>query len=570
MKIRTGTVMAMFMALALDSLGNESAERKVFLDGLIYSMDDVATQYKAMVIEGNRIVHLGNDDSARAWIQEDSDVLSLNGKPVFPGFIDTHIHIMDTLPLMEGAMLSPSQSADEVIAALKQHVLENPDQNPVLGAGFLARAFGIDGPTAAQLDEVVRDKPALIIDEGGHTAWANSLALAMAGITKSTPDPVPGAHFFQRDEDGVPTGWLVEGAAIDPVATALNLVSKKALEAKAPIFFEKMSAVGLTAAFDAGMIDTEEIGREVAFALAKEQRLPVRVVASLYVNRPSDLIDAIDRLRELNERYDHPFFDVNTLKLSLDGTVEAKTAVTLDPYSIPEGHRATPLLPQDLMEETVVMAARENIDLHLHAIGDGAVRTALDAVEAARAAHQDTNSRFTICHIEVVDAVDIPRFAALNVVGQTTPTWFEYDYVALEYLGHERFQQLYPIASIRRHGAKITLGSDYPVTWIGEDALNPLFNIEMAVTRQQAGNPDYPIQAKISERLSVDQAIRAHTIDAAWQLGLEDEIGSLEPNKLADFVILDNDPYSVPVHELHRIEVNRTYSDGRLVYERQP
>ena len=570
MEIRTGTVLALFMVLALDALGNEGAERKVFVDGVIYSMDEVATQYTAMVIEGNRIVHLGDDDSVMAWVQEDSDVVSLNGKPVFPGFIDTHIHIMDTLPLMEGAMLSPSQSADEVIASLKQHVLENPDQNPVLGAGFLARAFGIDGPTATQLDEVVRDKPALIIDEGGHTAWANSAALAMAGITKSTPDPVPGAHFFQRYEDGMPTGWLVEGAAIDPVATALNLVSKKALEAKAPIFFDKMSAVGLTAAFDAGMIDTEEIGREVAFALAREQRLPVRVVASLYVNRPSDLIDAIDRLSELNERYDHPFFEVNTLKLSLDGTVEAKTAVTLEPYLIPEGHRATPLLPPDPMEETVVMAAGENIDLHLHAIGDGAVRAALNAVEAARATYPDTSSRFTICHIEVVDSVDIPRFAALNVVGQTTPTWFEYDYVALEYLGHERFQQLYPIASIRRHGAKITLGSDYPVTWIGEDALNPLFNIEMAVTRQQAGNPDYPIQAKISERLSVDQAIRAHTIDAAWQLGLEDEIGSLELNKLADFVVLDNDPYSVPVHELHRIEVNRTYSDGRLVYERQP
>lgn len=570
MGIRTGTVMALFIALAVDSLGNEDAERKVFVGGVIYSMDEVATQYTAMVIEGNRIVHLGDDDSAMAWVQEDSDVASLNGKPVFPGFIDTHIHIMDTLPLMEGAMLSPSQSADEVIASLKQHVLNNPDQNPVLGAGFLARAFGIDGPTAAQLDEVVRDKPALIIDEGGHTAWANSLALAMAGITKSTPDPVPGAHFFQRDEDGVPTGWLVEGAAIDPVATALDLVSKKALEAKAPIFFDKMSAVGLTAAFDAGMIDTEESGREVAFALAREQRLPVRVVASLYVNRPSDLIDAIDRLSELNERYDHPFFEVNTLKLSLDGTVEAKTAVTLDPYLIPEGHRATPLLPPDLMEETVVMAAGKNIDLHLHAIGDGAVRTALNAVEAARATYPDTSSRFTICHIEVVDSLDIPRFAALNVVGQTTPTWFEYDYVALEYLGHERFQQLYPISSIRRHGAKITLGSDYPVTWIGEDALNPLFNIEMAVTRQQAGNPDYPIQAKISERLSVDQAIRAHTIDAAWQLGLENDIGSLELNKLADFVVLDNDPYTVPIHDLHRIEVNRTYSDGRLVYERQP
>jgi predicted amidohydrolase YtcJ len=170
----------------------------------------------------------------------------------------------------------------------------------------------------------------------------------------------------------------------------------------------------------------------------------------------------------------------------------------------------------------------------------------------------------------VVDSQDIPRFAGLNVVGQTTPTWFEYDYLALEYLGRARFQQLYPIASIKRQGAKITLGSDYPVTWIGEDALNPMFNIEMAVTRQQAGNRDYPIQAKISERLSVDQAIRAHTIDAAWQLGLEDDIGSLELNKLADFVILDEDPYAVPIYDLHRIQVNRTYSDGRLVYERRP
>jgi predicted amidohydrolase YtcJ len=222
------------------------------------------------------------------------------------------------------------------------------------------------------------------------------------------------------------------------------------------------------------------------------------------------------------------------------------------------------------MTGTVIEAAGRNIDLHLHAIGDGAVRAALDAIEAARTTHPDTLSRFTICHIEVVDSQDIPRFAALNVVGQTTPTWFEYDYLALEYLGRARFQQLYPIASIRRQGAKITLGSDYPVTWIGEDALNPMFNIEMAVTRQQAGNRDYPIQAKISERLSVDQAIRAHTIDAAWQLGLEDDIGSLELNKLADFVILDEDPYAVPIYDLHRIQVNRTYSDGRLVYERRP
>ena len=570
MGIRLGTILVLLTVFVLNAVSDDGAGRKVFINGSIYSMDDTGSQFAAMVVEGGRIVYLGDDSTAMTWATDASEVTSLGGRAVLPGFIDTHIHIMDTLPLLEGAMLSPSQSADEVLESLKAHVLSHPEQNPVLGAGFLARAFGIDGPTAAQLDEIVMDKPALIIDEGGHTAWANSKAMALAGITKSTPDPVPGAHFFQRDDDGVPTGWLVEGAAIDRVAMALNLVSREVLEEKAPLFFEKMAAVGLTAAFDAGMIDTEEAGREVALALAQQQRLPVRIVASLYVNRPSGLINAIEQLTELNERYNHPFFEVSTLKLSLDGTVEAKTAVTLDPYLLPEGHRATPLLPPNETIGTVVMAAGRNIDLHLHAIGDGAVRTALDAIEAARAAHPGTSSRFTICHIEVVDSLDIPRFAALNVVGQTTPTWFEYDYLALEYLGRERFQQLYPIASIKRHGAKITLGSDYPVTWIGEDALNPLFNIEMAVTRQQAGNPDYPIQAKISERLSVDQAIRAHTIDAAWQLGMEDDIGSLELNKLADFVILDNDPYTTPIHDLHSIRVDRTYSDGRLVYKRQP
>ncbi len=540
----------------------------VLTGGRVYTMDAVATRHSALAIDGNQIVYVGTDIGARSHIEPQTQVVDLAGRAVFPGFIDTHIHTMDTLPLVEGAMLSPGQSAEEVLAALAAHVAEKPDQNPVLGAGFLARAFGPDGPTAAQLDEVVSDKPALIIDEGGHTAWANSAALAAAGINATTPDPVPGAHFFQRDADGNPTGWLVEGAAIDPVMTALGVVSMPALRTAAPGFFRDMSAVGLTAAFDAGMIDTADLGRQLALEMAEEGTLPLRMVASLYVNRPDDLDDALDRLAVLDTTYDHPLFDVNTLKLSLDGTVEAKTAVTLSPYIQPEGHRATPLLPAPAVIETVVAVAGRNVDLHLHAIGDGAVRNALDAIEAARETHPKSTSRYTICHIEVVDPADTPRFGQLGVVAQTTPTWFEYDYVALDYLGRQRFEQLYPLASIARHGAKVTLGSDYPVTWIGKDALNPMFNIEMAVTRQAAGKPDYPVQSLASERLSVDQAIRAHTVDAAWQLGLEDEIGTLEVGKKADVVVLERDPYFSPVHALHSIKVDATFSDGRLVYRR--
>ena len=340
------------------------------------------------------------------------------------------------------------------------------------------------------------------------------------------------------------------------------------LQIAAPGFFKQMSSVGLTAAFDAGMIDTMELGRRLALKMAEAGELPVRMVASLYVNQPEQLPEALDELALLNQNYQHPLFTVSTLKLSLDGTVEAKTAVMLEPYTQPEGHEATPLLPNPGMFDAVAAAHERNVDLHLHAIGDGAVRAALDAIERAQTRHPESDTRTTICHIEIVSAADVERFAQLGAVAQTTPTWFYYDELALRYLGEGRFNQMYPLASILRHGGKVTLGSDYPVSWIGEDALNPMFNIEMAVTRQQAGNPEVPVQARVSERLSVDQAIRAHTSDAAWQLRLEDQIGTLEVGKLADLVVLDRDPYTSDPYEIHTIRVDYTFSDGRAVFSR--
>ena len=540
----------------------------VLRGGKVYSMDATASHYSALAIEGNRLVWMGDSDVAARYIGPDTRLIELGGRVVFPGFIDTHIHSMDTLPLINGVKLSPYQSAEEVLAAIAEHARTHPYQNPLLGSGFLAPAFGDSGPTAAQLDAVVSDRPALIVDEGGHTAWANSLALAAAGIDRDTPDPVPGAHFFQRDEDGNPTGWLVEGAAIDPVSEALGVVSAEALEIAAPGFFKQMSSVGLTAAFDAGMIDTMELGRRLALKMAEAGELPVRMVASLYVNQPEQLPEALDELALLNQNYQHPLFTVSTLKLSLDGTVEAKTAVMLEPYTQPEGHEATPLLPNPGMFDAVAAAHERNVDLHLHAIGDGAVRAALDAIERAQTRHPESDTRTTICHIEIVSAADVERFAQLGAVAQTTPTWFYYDELALRYLGEGRFNQMYPLASILRHGGKVTLGSDYPVSWIGEDALNPMFNIEMAVTRQQAGNPEVPVQARVSERLSVDQAIRAHTSDAAWQLRLEDQIGTLEVGKLADLVVLDRDPYTSDPYQIHTIKVDYTFSDGKAVFSR--
>jgi len=563
-----GPLLGCVAVLAMWSLLARAEADWVLRGGSIYAMDASAQHFTAIAVKGNRIVWLGDTDAATAHIGAKTQVVELEGRSVFPGFIDTHIHSMDTLPLMNGVKLSPYQSAEEVLASIAAHARTHPYQNPVIGNGFLAPAFGVNGPTAAQLDAVIPDRPALIIDEGGHTAWANTLALKAGGITRETPDPVPGAHFFQRDESGNPTGWLVEGAAIDPVSEALGLVSEEAMAVAAPGFFGEMSAVGLTAAFDAGMIDTGEQGRALALKMAEAGEFPLRMVASLYVNQPEQLQNALAVLAQLNERYRHPLFTVSTLKLSLDGTVEAKTAVMLEPYSAPEGHEPAPLLPNPVMFDAVAAAHQANIDLHLHAIGDGAVRAALDAIERAQTMYPESESRSTICHIEIVSAQDVARFAALGVVAQTTPTWFDYDDLALNRLGEDRFNQMYPLASILRNGGKVTLGSDYPVSWIGQDALNPMFNIEMAVTRQPAGNAEVPVQPRVSERLSVDQAIRAHTSDAAWQLRLEDDIGTLEVGKLADLVVLERDPYASDPYQLHTIRVDRTFSDGRLVYVR--
>ena len=563
-----GPLLGCVAVLAVWSVMARAAADWVLRGGSIYAMDASAQHFTAIAVKGNRIVWLGDTDAATVHIGAKTQVVELEGRSVFPGFIDTHIHSMDTLPLMNGVKLSPYQSAEEVLASIAAHARTHPYQNPVIGNGFLAPAFGVNGPTAAQLDAVIPDRPALIIDEGGHTAWANTLALKAGGITRETPDPVPGAHFFQRDESGNPTGWLVEGAAIDPVSEALGLVSEEAMAVAAPGFFGEMSAVGLTAAFDAGMIDTGEQGRALALKMAEAGEFPLRMVASLYVNQPEQLQNALAVLAQLNERYRHPLFTVSTLKLSLDGTVEAKTAVMLEPYSAPEGHEPAPLLPNPVMFDAVAAAHQANIDLHLHAIGDGAVRAALDAIERAQTMYPESASRSTICHIEIVSAQDVARFAALGVVAQTTPTWFDYDDLALNRLGEDRFNQMYPLASILRNGGKVTLGSDYPVSWIGPDALNPMFNIEMAVTRQPAGNAEVPVQPRVSERLSVDQAIRAHTSDAAWQLRLEDDIGTLEVGKLADLVVLERDPYASDPYQLHTIRVDRTFSDGRLVYVR--
>lgn len=558
-------VLACGLLLLAPALSAQPADQ-VLHNARIYTLDPEQPWADTIAISGDTIVYVGDYEGAAPHLTGTTRQTDLDGKLVLPGFIDTHMHVGETIPYVFAASLGPDMSPEELLAAIAEHAAAYPEQNPVIGIGFLGAAFGDQGPTATQLDRAVPDRPAMIFDEGFHSAWINSRAMQAVGLTAQSPDPVPGVHYYKRYPDGTPTGWLIEGAAFSWVSEKLGVITESSLESGADRFLGTLSSMGITAAFEAGMIDGGESTLALFDRLVAEDRLPLRLVGSLYVNTADRLRSAPAKLAAMQRRFHSEFFDVRTLKISLDGTVEARTAFMLEPYLKPAGHLAEPLVPAADATAAVAQAAADNIDVHLHALGDGAVRLGLDAVEAARMAHPETRSRFTLCHVQIVNPTDVPRFGELDVIAQSTPTWYVYDDIALEFLGEERLRQHYPLRSIAAGGARITLGSDYPASWIGIDGLNPLFNIEMAMTRQPAGNPDYEPQPLASEVITLEQAIRGYTLDAAWQLRLEDEVGSLQVGKQADLVVLSDNLFEMDPYDIHTARVLTTIVDGRTVF----
>lgn len=533
----------------------------------IYTLNEEQPWAASLAIAGDRILAVGDDDEVAVLAGPSTLLRDMQGRLVLPGFIDTHMHVGDSLPYVHAASLNPDMGAEEVIATLRAHARAHPEQNPVIGSGFLAAAFGELGPTAEQLDRAVPDRPAMIFDEGFHSAWINTVAMRMVGLEAGTPDPEPGVHFYRRHPDGSPTGWLIEGGAFNWISERLGVVSEASLRAGAGSFLATLSAMGITAAFDAGMIDGGETTLALFDELVATRRLPLRIVGSHYVNTRHKAASALEDLARLRARFDSEFMTVATLKLSLDGTVEARTAWMLEPYQDPPGYRARPLLDPEVAGALIQAAAAQGVDIHLHTLGDAAVRFGLDSVAAVRERFPDSTTRFTLCHIQVVNPRDEPRFGALGVVAQSTPSWYVHDDIALAFLGEERLFQHYPLRSIAAGGARVTLGSDYPASWIGLDGLNPLYNIEMALTRRPAGEPQARPQPRASEVLSLEQAIRAYTLDAAWQLRLEDQVGSLEVGKQADLVVLSDNLFDLPAHRIHAARVLMTLVDGAVVFE---
>ena len=392
----------------------------------------------------------------------------------------------------------------------------------------------------------------------GHSAWVNSRALALANITRQTPDPAHGR--IERDpKTGVPSGTLREDA-VNLVAKVMPERTAAELAAGLERAERLANRFGITTVFSAS---TDEAGLRTYAEADHKGTLTLRVVAAIHLEDP--LPDSLlSKLRDLRSRYATPRVRPTAVKLFADGVIESRTAALLQPYLDRKGDSGQPIYDPVRLKELALALDRDGFQIHVHAIGDRAIRMTLDAFAYARARNGAHDARHTITHLELIDPADIPRFRDLGVIPNFQAFWANGD----EYLtrltepalGPKRSPWLYPIASVVRTGAVVSGGSDWSVS-----SLNPLDAIEVGITHQQLDQP-HQRPWNPAQRVDLATMIAMYTINAAYQNHVERETGSIEAGKLADLIVLDRNLFQVPSREIHRVRVLRTILQGKTVY----
>jgi predicted amidohydrolase YtcJ len=534
----------------------------VFRRAAVYTVDAARSWASAVAIRAGRIIYVGSDSLPSGLTGPGTRVIDLQGKMMLPGFQDGHVHPIDAgVELGECTLddlTTPTAIADSIRACARAH----PERSWVRGGGWQLPVFKEGNPSKLLLDQAVPDRPALFYAADGHSAWVNSKALALAGITGQTRDPPHGR--IERDPGTrEPAGTLRE-SAVDLVAKILPARTAAELAAGLQRAQQLANRFGITTLFSAA---TDESQLRTFADADRTGSLTLRVVAALHLDDP--LPDSLlPKLRGWRASFASPRVRPTAVKLFADGVIEARTAALLAPYGDRPGDSGKPIYDPAALKDLAVELDRDGFQIHVHAIGDRAIRMTLDAFAYARARNGAHDARHTITHLELIDPDDIPRFRALGVVANFQAFWANGD----EYLtrmteptlGPKRSRWLYPIASVVRSGAVVSGGSDWSVS-----SLNPLDAIEVGITHQQ---PDATNQRPWNpgERVDLPTMIAMYTINVAYQNHLERETGSIEAGKLADLIVLDRNLFETPAPQIHSVRVLCTLLEGKVVFARDP
>lgn len=545
-------------AAARAAAGSAPAADLVLRHGAIYTVDAARSWAEAIAISGDRIVFVGADRDATGFIGPKTRVVELGGRFVLPGFQDRHVHPVSGGVELTQCDLNASADRDEVLARLRACVARLGDRPWLVGGGWDLTLFPGGVADRRDLDAILPDRPALLGSADGHSSWVNSKALELAGVTAATPDPEGGR--IERDATGAPVGTLRESAA-DLVDRLLPETTAAERLAGLRLAVAKAHGFGIVALTEASA------GPETTAAydtLDRAGELGLRVVVSQHLG-PEQGVGGIPALVRDRAAPHAPHVRATAVKLFADGVIEGGTAALLEPYIGGRTGLGIANWSADALHEVIVALDRERFQIHIHAIGDRAIRDSLDGFAAARAANGVRDARPLLAHIQLFAPADIPRLRELGVVADFQPLWAYADTYITDltapFLGPERMRWNYPIASVARTGAVVAAGSDWSVS-----SMNPLEAIEVAITRcdPELATCDKPWIPE--ERVDLATMLAAYTIGGAYAGFEERESGSLEAGKLADLVVLDRNLFAIPPGEISEAKVLWTLFEGKTVF----
>jgi predicted amidohydrolase YtcJ len=544
----------------------------LFEGGTILTMESDRPRAEAVAVRGREIVYVGDRLGAQAWVGPATQRVDLQGGMLLPGLIDSHVHPMVGALLRSGVGLKIEWQEREVLDSIATYVKANPGTGVFFGQGWNSNLFRDQGgPHRRDLDAISADRPIFFFSSDGHSGWANSKALELAGITAKTPDPPVGGYV--RDQDGQPTGYIREVPAMLPVINALNLLDPGTYGPTLLKLLRQFSAMGFTSVFDAAL----PFGQIPVFTavqqLDQKGELPVRLHTTQVVTSEDDVQNAVQSLTELRSQFGSEHFQISTVKVVGDGVIENRQAALLEPYLEPAGTHGRLAISTDSLVKLLRQCHQAGFDLHYHTIGDASLRQALDALATCRQAGQAP--KLTLAHVQIVDDADQARLARLKPLISSTGIWCIRFQEVEKAIGTDRYNKMFRFGRLQRdHGLNVALGSDWPATYAsGTLGIEPMLNVQAAILRQpppplleamkgslgpNASEPLPPMQ----DAFTLNGALEAYTIAGARQLGIDGITGSIKVGKRADLCVLDRDLTRLPADEIYSARCRLTLMDG--------
>ena len=531
----------------------------IIINADICTMDALSPRVQALAVTAGRVSALGSNDVIKNLAANTTRVIDAGGRLVLPGFQDTHIHLQDGgFDYSQNAPLNDVETITDLQKVLADFARTH-DRPWVNGVGWYTGIFTDHNLDRHVLDKAVPDRPCYIVASDGHNACLNSKGCAAVGLVRGTADPENG-HFV-LDGNGEPTGMLHEYAtfwAEDRMPLPTDADYANGVRHSQAL----CNRHGITGVIDASV---NERHARVYHGLERAGDLTVRVAATAKVISSENTEEAVRRLEDLRRNYTSPMFKIHSAKFFLDGVLENRTGVMLEPFSDALGGNGQLMFGHNQVKELFTAFDAARFQIHVHVIGDGAVRAALDGLEAARMANGTWPSLHQLAHVQCIDAADIPRFRELGVMANIQTLWARHEPsvtdVALPLVGEERGKWMYAFRSLIDAGANYAISSDW-----GVSTLNPFPIMETAITRQPPRkNGDHPVFLP-EQRMTREECVKGYTINAAQAAWREAETGSLSVGKYADLILLDRDIFTCDIYDIGDTEVLLTLLGGNEVF----